>query len=57
MSRKPEVLFLVAFVIGAFASSAGANDCFKFVGAFDTPGETRGVAVSGSYAYLADGGL
>ncbi len=42
MSRKPEVLFLVAFVIGAFASSAGANDCFKFVGAFDTPGETRG---------------
>lgn len=42
-------------------SSTSAQDCLEYrdflpcVGAVDTPGEAQGVAVTGNYAYVADG--
>ena len=35
--------------------TAGSSDCPEVLGSVDTPGNARGVAVAGGYAYVADG--
>jgi len=48
------VVALVVIGVSVLAVPALA-DCPEFVGWVDTPGSARGVAVSGSRAYVADG--
>jgi hypothetical protein len=40
---------------GVLARPVGAQGCPELVGSYDTPGCAYGVAVAGSYAYVADG--
>ncbi len=65
MQRTMAVVFLFAgivlFTAGVFTHGSMAADCIDYaeylhwVGRVDTPGEAPGIAVVGSYAYVADG--
>jgi hypothetical protein len=48
----------IAIVLALLATSASAQDSLNVrrLGSFDTPGLAWGVAVSGNYAYVVDGG-
>jgi len=45
---------LLGIGVCALAMPALAQDCPEFLGSVDTPGFARGVAVAGSFAYVAD---
>ena len=57
--RSPSIVTLLIVMVMA-GSNAGA-DCIDYrnymptIGSLDTPGEARGIALSGTVAYLADG--
>ena len=55
-SQRPacRLVALLGIVAGVLAAPALAQDCPELVGACDTPGWAVGVAVAGSYAYVAD---
>ena len=44
-----------AVVAGPLQAAVGDELPFEHIGQYDTPGAARGVFVSGSLAYLADG--
>ena len=46
---------LLGISAGVLATPVGAQGCPELVGSYDTPGEPWGVALAGSYAYVADG--
>ena len=50
----PKVLPAVLFGALSWSKPAEAQLCPSFAGSYDTPGTAWGVAVSGSYAYVAD---
>ncbi|MBI4726783.1 hypothetical protein HY768_06115 [candidate division TA06 bacterium] len=54
MSKKPLVLTIALLGLCGIVQAQDSSNV-RTVGYYDTPGYARGVAVSGSYAYVADG--
>ena len=62
---KPSHCYLLAFLITTAFARIGFTECINYhdyirwTGSVDTPGDAQRVAISGSYAYVADwnGGL